>query len=350
MKRFGSMFSRGLVVAAMGLAAGIAQSGRGEEAPKVTAKDVDAQSLAPDFLRVDRAQKPLSDGAVRVQERAVARDLAGSVYKADSALPYADPPASAAGPGRVAPKRSLALVNGLAIEGTVFESLGALTGYFTADRVANHRTTTSGTLRLELWATTNSPADGSVSGYRLITDTLGTLQGGFAFTNINSGTTAYTQPPTGCYYLSLLLTEFDGTGYPYFDYVVFPNLVTFRGGSCTAAGCTENASTMCLIGGRYKVTSYWRNQYAGGAQAILNKSTLTDATGAFWIANSSTFEYLIRINTATNNGKAWIAIPTFTDVEFYVAVTDTFTGQTKEYHSLPGNQSLIYDPFFFVYP
>jgi hypothetical protein len=40
----------------------------------------------------------------------------------------------------------------------------------------------------------------------------------------------------------------------------------------------------------------------------------------------------------------------FTDVEFWVDVTDTVNGQVKEYHSLPGKQLLIYDPLFFVYP
>jgi hypothetical protein len=47
---------------------------------------------------------------------------------------------------------------------------------------------------------------------------------------------------------------------------------------------------------------------------------------------------------------AWIAIPTFTDVEFWIAVTDTVRGQYYEYHSPAGNRTLIFDPYFFVYP
>ncbi len=114
--------------------------------------------------------------------------------------------------------------------------------------------------------------------------------------------------------------------------------------------CTPDAATMCLVGGRYKVTSHWKNQYAGGAEATLSKAKLTDVTGAFWIADASTYEYLIRFNTATNNGRVWIAIPTFTDVEFWIGVTDTQTGQTNEYHSGAGNRTLLYDPTTFVYP
>ena len=117
-----------------------------------------------------------------------------------------------------------------------------------------------------------------------------------------------------------------------------------------AASCTEDARTMCLLNGRYRVTSYWKNQYSGGAEANLSKTKLTDATGAFWNADANTYEYIIRINTATNNGKAWVAISTLTDVEFFMVVTDTKTGQSNQYHSAAGNRTLIYDPNTFVYP
>jgi hypothetical protein len=120
--------------------------------------------------------------------------------------------------------------------------------------------------------------------------------------------------------------------------------------SAPAGSCNQDSLTLCLIGGRYKVTSFWKNQYAGGALSNLNKTRLTNATGAFWLSDNSSFEYSIRINTATDNGRAWIAISMYTDVEFWVAVTDTVNGQYKEYHSTPGNRTLIYDPIYFVYP
>jgi hypothetical protein len=334
------------VVAALCLTAGIAEPGRAEEtAPP---------STGPAFLHVDKTRKPVVEGVGVLKEVTTHPDPARSAYRPDSALPYPDPPASATGPTSAVPKRVPALAGTINIEGSVSYSLGATTGFFAADRVANHRSGgTSGTLRLELWATTNSPASGSVSGYQLAIDTLGTLPAGYMFPYINSGTFSYTQPPAGCYYMSLLLTEFDGTRYPYIDYAVFPNLATFRGGSCSGpppSSCVEDANTMCLVGGRYRVTGRWKNQYAGGAQANLAKAKLTDVTGAFWIADANTYEFMIRVNTATNNGRAWISILTFTDVEFWVAVTDVTNGQAFEYHSDPGNRTLIYDPTFFVYP
>jgi hypothetical protein len=116
--------------------------------------------------------------------------------------------------------------------------------------------------------------------------------------------------------------------------------------------CVPNPTTACLIGGRYQVTSHWKNQYSNppGLESTLNVTKRTDATAAFWLSDASTYEYLIRINTATDNGKAWISIPMFTDVEFWVLVKDVTTSQSFEYHSPAGNRTLIYDPFFFVYP
>jgi pseudomonalisin len=114
--------------------------------------------------------------------------------------------------------------------------------------------------------------------------------------------------------------------------------------------CTADEFTLCLVDGRYRVTSGWKDQYAGGAEASLFGAPLTDATGAFWLSDAERYEYLIRINTSTDNGRAWIAIPTFTDVEFRIAVFDTATGQYREYHSPAGNRTLVYDPYFFVFP
>jgi hypothetical protein len=170
---------------------------------------------------------------------------------------------------------------------------------------------------------------------------------------VNSGTVGVygASIPVGQYWQLLYLREYSGGTWYYADWIVMPNKVSCNGSGCSVvSACTEDTYTMCLVNGRYQVTSHWKNQYAGGAMATLSKAKLTDTTGAFWIADANTYEYLIRFNTATNNGRAWIAIPTFTDVEFWVEVTDTVNQQYKEYHSNPGNQTLIYDPYFFVYP
>jgi hypothetical protein len=231
------------------------------------------------------------------------------------------------------------------------------TGSFHVDGIYNYRASgTSGTLdlRVALWPT--APVFGGTVNYYTFSDvtSFSPLSAGYHYTNVNSGTVNYhpSSIPAGTYFAFLFLREFQsGTLWYYEDFIILNNKVTCNGVGCsTVAACVEDAYTMCLVGGRYQVTSHWKNQYAGGAMANLNKAKLTDATGAFWISDANTFEYLIRFNTSTDNGRAWIAIPTFTDVEFWIDVTDTVGGQSKEYHSAPGNQTLIYDPYFFVYP
>lgn len=122
-----------------------------------------------------------------------------------------------------------------------------------------------------------------------------------------------------------------------------------------SSACVENVNTMCLVNGRYKVTSHWLNQYATPPEAKnLSKTKLTDTVGAFWIADANTYENFVRLQPGQNNGKTWVSISTFTSVEFWVSVTDTVTGQTKEYHSPAGKDAFntvnIWDPYFFVTP
>ncbi|MGZ5430010.1 MAG: hypothetical protein ACXWEX_01260 [Thermoanaerobaculia bacterium] len=231
------------------------------------------------------------------------------------------------------------------------------TGSFHVDTVSNNRSSgTSGSLDLSVVLTNSAPVYGQTIYPYSFSDSysLNPLLAGYQYSNVNSGTVGIygASIPVGQYWQLLYLREYSGGTWYYADWIVMPNKVSCNGASCTVVtSCTEDAYTMCLIGGRYRVTSHWLNQYATPPSAAnLSKTKLTDNVGAFWIADANTYEYLIRIQTGTDNGRAWIAIPTFTSVEFWVAVTDTVNGQSKEYRSTPGNVTLIYDPFFFIYP
>ncbi|MFI5180430.1 MAG: hypothetical protein ACHQPI_03470 [Thermoanaerobaculia bacterium] len=231
------------------------------------------------------------------------------------------------------------------------------TGSFHVDHVVNNESATTGSLQLGVILAPGPPSFGPTLNYYQFSDfvPLSPLAVGTQQSNVNSGSIVFdgSRAPAGTYYELLFLTEYVGGGWVYVDWIVFPTRVSCNGTACqttTIPSCLEDAMTMCLIGGRYRVTSHWQNQYAGGAVSNLSRATLTDATGAFWISDASTFEYLIRIQTGTGNGHAWIAIPSFTDVEFFILVEDLFNGQSNTYHSPPGNRTLTYDPSFFVYP
>lgn len=228
------------------------------------------------------------------------------------------------------------------------------TGSFHVDDMMNRSGMMSGMMDLKLILTSTMPVWGQRFSYQTFSDTMtfNPLAPGNQYT-VDSGTMNMyggSMPP-GTYYMLLYLTEQMGYTVSTADWIVFPKQVTCNGRSCsTVASCVEDANTMCLVGGRYRITSYWVNQYDGGKVSTLQKATLTDATGAFWLSDSNTYEYMIRINTATDNGKAWIAIPTFTNVEFHVLVEDLVNGQSKTYVNPAYSSTLIYDPDFFIYP
>jgi hypothetical protein len=245
----------------------------------------------------------------------------------------------------------------ICLGGTGTVSWSGTSGSFHVDTISNNRSSgTSGTLDLRIAFSSSYPVFGQSISYYSFSDwiTMNPLTAGMQYSNVNSGTVGVypASIPAGQYWVLLYLREYQGgSSYAYTDFLVMNSKASCNGVSCTTvATCAEDTYTMCLASGRYRITSRWRNQYAGGAQANLYKSKLTDYTGAFWISDASTYEYMIRMSTATDNGRAWIAIPTFTDVEFWITVTDTIGGQSREYHSLPGNRTLIFDPTYFVFP
>ncbi len=335
MKQFESVSSWGLAVAALCLTAGITEPVRADETTHATGKPVaDARAF-----RVAPASR-------------------GAVVPGTPAGPSADLPSDrAAKTGRTALDQTGCTIC-LVTPASVTWNGGS--GSFHVDRIANYRSpsTYSGPLDLKVVLTSSLPVFGqTVSSFAFSSAlSFSPLQGGYQYSPVDSGTISFfgSSMPAGTYWQLIYLRENSGGTFFYLDWILMDKKVSCDGFGCTTVNpptsCVEDTFTMCLVGGRYRVTGRWKNQYAGGAQATLSKTKLTDVTGAFWIADADTYEFVVRVNTATNNGRAWITILMFTDVEFWVAVTDVTNGQTKEYHSDPGNRTLIYDPSFFVYP
>ncbi len=278
----------------------------------------------------------------------------------------ADPPAAAAAVPAGKSARAGVQPNGaqklldqpqctICLEGSSSVTWNGSVGSFEVEHITNYRSSTTGPMDLRVVLTPTLPVWGEMITYRSFSDVLSLdpLLPLYQYNNVPSGNVTFypSTIPAGTYYQLLYLRENAGGSWGYVDWILFPNLVTCDGTGCsTVTTCVEDNDTMCLVGGRYRITSIWKNQYAGGTISTLHKATLTAATGAFWLTDSNTYEYLIRINTATDNGRAWIAIPTFTDVEFWILVEDLVGGQAKTYHSVPGNRELIYDPFTFIFP
>ena len=219
--------------------------------------------------------------------------------------------------------------NGLNLQGTVTYSyvyIGSSgTLRMTVGEVRNSRIGgVSGTLRLALWATTTVPVFGqTIFAYTLGTYTLGQLSGGTSFFNVDSGTVGFTTPPSGSYYITMALQEFDGAQYVYQDLYTFSSLQTF------GIACTPTSTALCLSNNRFRVTASWQTTTASG---VGTAQSLTSDTGYFWFFSSSNVEMIVKVLDACPiNGRKWVFAGGLTNVNVVVTVTDTQTGAVRTY-------------------
>jgi len=90
---------------------------------------------------------------------------------------------------------------------------------------ANSSYKLSGTLRMQLWATTTPYTGGTINGYVLGQYTIGQLGHGNNYFNL-ANTVPYYTPPYGNYYLTLVLEMYNNGGYGIINYVNFSGLHT----------------------------------------------------------------------------------------------------------------------------
>ena len=105
------------------------------------------------------------------------------------------------------------------------------------------------------------------------------------------------------------------------------------------AACTPDATTLCLQGGRFEVKADLRdevgNQFtipdmnqSGPAQA----QPLFDDTGLFWFFEAANPEILAKVLDACSfNNHFWVFTAAPTNMEYTLTVTDTVSGELKQY-------------------
>jgi len=76
----------------------------------------------------------------------------------------------------------------------------------------NSSSITSGTLRLQVWATSSPYTGGTIDGYVLATKVLGQLDPGYSYDNIDDSV-PYHAPPGGYYYVTITVEEYTGSGW-----------------------------------------------------------------------------------------------------------------------------------------
>ena len=287
----------------------------------------------------------------------------GTVFAPDSALPVATP--ADPQPGQVteigrSPRSPLYQSQcSICLSGTNSIQWSGGSATLTTPQINNNQGSgTSGSLRVVYIVSSTYPVWGSsLNGYQFSGyENFSPLPAGYYYSPVTSGSLACYQAsiPAGTYYLLVELQEYTTSGWVYDDFGVDSKQVSCNGFSgCTAiAACVEDAHTMCLGSGRYKVTSSWQNQYTHDTvRTPLQKTRFTDVVGSFWI-DAGAYQYFVSVNPATSglNGYTWVAINTFSGVEFWIDVTDTATGLHQTYHNPPENKTLVEDRWFFPYP
>jgi len=213
--------------------------------------------------------------------------------------------------------------NGLSLVGNISYSYlaNSISGTATlhADKVQNTTTTrTSGTLRLTLWMSTGGYRQ---TGYRTAIYTMGQLPPNSFFAPIDSGNITFTTPPTGCYFVSMLLEEFQSDGtYAYVDYLDFNNLASINGGCPTTTSCSYTLSTstgsVAATGGSGTVNVVsGPSGCVGTWSSTPNASWLSVASGGSGSgAGTTTLTYSAQANSSSSSrsGTLTIAGNTFT--------------------------------------
>ena len=138
-------------------------------------------------------------------------------------------------------------------------------------------------------------------------------------------------------FYTVTLTVSDGT-------TVSTGSRVFRVEASEPAGtCKADARTICLRDSRYRVRGSWwtgGDSAADGATPVQPANVVfagTNETGLFWFVDRENWEILIKVlDGCSINGSVWVFGASTTDLGYLIEVTDTVTGDVREYRNEPG--------------
>jgi len=102
----------------------------------------------------------------------------------------------------------------------------------------------------------------------------------------------------------------------------------------TLPSCLADTTSHCLSQGRFQAQVEWKD--ANGNEGIGNALLGSDDSGEFWFFSPNNTEMLVKVLDACDLAgfnTFWVIAAGLTDVEVNLTVTDTFTGQFREYDS-----------------
>ena len=117
-----------------------------------------------------------------------------------------------------------------------------------------------------------------------------------------------------------------------------------RGWSSAAATapCAPGAQRLCLNGGRFAVEVSWKD-----FQGKTGKGTaipFSEDTGFFWFFDQANVELAVKVlDGRPLTGKFWVFYGALSNVEYTLTVTDSLTGEVKEYRNPSGRFASVAD-------
>jgi len=231
--------------------------------------------------------------------------------------------------------------NGLDMMGTWAWQIAGGQTHIEVEDVVNSRGSTTGPLRLALWATTAPVTGGSITGYDLGHCDYEALQGGYYYPVLTCNT-PYNPPAAGCYYVTILLLEqVSGTWY-YQDWESTGQQYGLAGGSCSGpTACTPSATAACLLGDRFKVTVSYQTVSTTGAGNVMSfggQRTESDQSVFWWFFDPANFEMGVKMVDACVPpfNAFWVFVSGLTNQGYTVTITDTQTGRVRTYSNSLG--------------
>ena len=117
----------------------------------------------------------------------------------------------------------------------------------------------------------------------------------------------------------------------------------------TWGNCIPGAENLCLNQNRFRVDVTWRD--FTGDTGVGEAVSLTSDTGYFWFFTEANIELIIKVLDGRQiNGHFWVYYGALTNVQYTIRVTDTQTGQFKDYTNTLGSFGSVGDTEAFAVP
>lgn len=106
-----------------------------------------------------------------------------------------------------------------------------------------------------------------------------------------------------------------------------------------AGTCEPDGETMCLQDSRYQVRATWQSP-DGEKQPARAAHAGTNDSGLLWFHDAENWEALIKVlDGCAINGADWVFAASATTLGLEVEVTDTVTGEVRQYMNEPGRRA-----------